>query len=107
MINVKSITLVRNRSRIVNNLRNVGLEFLFIFILIASLFAIITIKTFETKIGYEIARTNAILYDLSNEHKRLQTKVLILKSHERIKSIAILNGMKFPGQQDVEEINNE
>ena len=90
-----------------NNLKNVGPKFLFIFIFIGLLFAIITIKTFKTKIGYEMARTNTILYDLSNENKRLKTKMLILKSHERIKSIAILNGMRFPNQQDLIKINNE
>ncbi len=107
MINLESITLIRDKSRLINSVKRFGPKLLSVFILIGLLLVLVALKANVTRVGLELADLKEERNTLNIKNQKLKTDKSKLQSHERIKSIALSYGMKFPGQQDLIRAKND
>ena len=101
------LLLARNKTKIISSIKTFSKPFSILTISLILLISIISLKTFKTKVGYKLTKSNLTRTKTLLENQRLRSEALYLKSHKRIESIARNNGMKFPNQQDLIKINNE
>ena len=107
MINLESITLIRDKSRLINSIKRFGPRLLSVFVLIGLLLVLVALKTNVTRVGLELADLKKERDTLNMKNQKLKTDKSKLRSHERIKLIALSHGMKFPGQLDLIRAKND
>ena len=80
-----------------------------ILVLIAVALALfyVRFKVEELRVGYEISNNNKHMNELLKEKRILQSEFMQAKSPDRLESIALQMGFKYPTQEDIIYIENK